>query len=116
MTDFYIKQNDTKPTLIAALTETPSGGEAKAIDLTTAAKVNLVVREKGATDPTAPKLKKECAVLDQKGGEIEYAWEAEDTNTSGEFYFEFEIEWEDGSIESIPRQGYYLLDVEDDLG
>jgi hypothetical protein len=116
MTDFYMKQNDTQPTLVAALTETPSGGKAEAIDLTAAEKVYLIVREKGASDPTEPKFKKECSITSAEGGEVAYEWDAEDTDTSGEFNFEFEIVWAPGETETVPRQGYYLLDVEDDLG
>lgn len=116
MTDFYMKQNDTRPVLIAVLSETPAAGEATPINLTEAEKVFLVVREKGASDPTAPKIKAECTIVSAPAGEIKYDWSAEDTDTSGEFYFEFEILWGPGETESVPRQGYYLLDIEDDLG
>ena len=116
MTDFYIKQNDRLPALVAVLTEPPSGGEAKAIDLTKAEKVQFVAREKAASDPTAAKIKSDCEITNAAAGEVAYNWGATDTDTSGEFNFEFEITWEPGKTESVPRKGYYLLDIEDDLG
>lgn len=115
MTDFYMKQHDVRPALVALLKETPAGGEAEAINLEAAEAVYLVVREKGAADTEEPKFKKECEITTAAEGKVTYVWEEEDTDTAGEFYFEFEIEWSANETETVPRKEYNVLDVEADL-
>lgn len=110
MSDFDIKQNDTTPSLVAILT--PAGKPDTKLE--GAEEVFLIVRKKGSTGE--PKFKSLCVIVNDATGEVRYDWEATDTDTPGEYDFEFEIVWGPGKTESIPRVGYKSLDVEDDLG
>jgi hypothetical protein len=109
MADFVIKQNDTTPSLTAILTP---AGEPEEF-LVGAEEVFLIVREKGSL--AGPKFKSLCTIDDAATGAVSYDWEASDTDTAGEFQFEFEVVWPSG-VETIPREGYKTLLVEDDLG
>lgn len=109
---FHIKQHDTRPIMRATLTF-PEDPEKT---LSKATKVQLVMRSKGATDPAAPKVKSDASIADAPNNIVEYEWEAADTDTSGEFNAEFEVTWEDGGVESVPRSDYFIVHVHDDLG
>jgi hypothetical protein len=109
---FHIKQHDTRPIMRATLTF-PEDPEK---NLTKATKVQLVMRRKGASDPTAPKVKSDAVIVDKPSSIVEYEWEAADTDTAEEFNAEFEIIWEDGGIETVPRSDYFTVHVHDDLG
>lgn len=109
---FTIKQNDTRPKIRVQLAETGEG----ALDLTTAEKVYFLMRAKADADPTSPKVKGECAFVNKSEGKVEYTWEEGDTDTIGEFKAEWEIHYEDGGIETVPNDGYVIVNVEDDLG
>jgi hypothetical protein len=39
---------------------------------------------------------------DAAGGEVTYSWGTADTNTSGDFYAQVEIIWNDGKPETFP--------------
>ena len=57
-----------------------------------------------------------AAVADAAAGEIEYEWQAGDTDTSGEYNLEVEIEWAAGGFQTVPNAEYDSLTIMDDLG
>lgn len=111
-----MKQHDTRPNVKATISRVPEGGSSTPVSLTEASKVFFIMRLKGKTDVDGYKIRAECSLLNPAAGEVEYEWDAEDTNTVGEFQAEFEVEWSDGGIETFPSDGYLTVNIEDDLG
>ena len=114
---FKIKQNDTLPTLPFRILQ-PDGLTGQ--NLTDVAEINMIVRTKGAASTAPPLFKKVCTILDQSipanVGWGYFAWAASDTATAGNFEYEFEIEWDDGAIQTVPADSYLDLVIVDDIG
>lgn len=115
-TTITMKQHDTRPNIKATISRTPPGLSAVPVSLTEASKVSFIMRMKTKNDVDGYKIRAECSLLNPAGGEVEYEWEAEDTDEVGEFNAEFEVEWSDGGIETFPSDGYLIVNIEDDLG
>jgi len=108
MADFYIKRGDRLPNLQATL----KNEDGSIADLTGAnvrfnmfpvgsvvAKVNSGASIEGA--PT--------------NGNVYYSWQAGDTDICGEFYGEFEVEFNSGLKETFPNKGYIKILISADL-
>lgn len=108
MTDFHIKQNDTSPALEAQLTDDDGSG----IDLAAAdVQFHLVSRDRSETavDDTA-------TIVDSTDGVVKYEWSASDTDSSGRFLAEFEVTYDDGTIESFPNSRNITVEIVPELG
>lgn len=93
---FYIKQNDTSPSVLAALKDAND----TAINLT-ASNVRIHM-----TDITGTvKIDSAVDVINEETGIIRYDWQPEDTDTAGTYYVEFEVTYTDGAIETFPNTG-----------
>lgn len=93
---FYIKQNDTSPSILATLKDASN----TPVNLT-AADVRIHMRDVAGS----LKIDSPVEVINTSGGIIRYDWEAADTDTSGTFYVEFEVTYTDGAIETFPNTG-----------
>jgi len=100
---FKIKQNDTSPLLQTTLTD-PSGN---AIDLSGCTIRFHMKRYKAST----AKIDGSVTVVDEEGGVVRYAWQSGDTDTMGSYLAEFEVTYNDGTIETFPNSGYIQVDV-----
>lgn len=109
MADFSIKQNDTAPSLEATLTDLDGS-----IDLTTATKVRLLLRGQRKTNP--PTVAGDCIIVTPLTGEVKYVWVPADTIVADLYKGEFEIQWADGTISTVPNSSYFYIDILDDLG
>ena len=87
MSDFVIKQNDTRPNLDAQLLN----ADGAPIDLTDCT-VRFLMTPTSSTPP------------------------AEDTASFGDYKAEFEVTFPDGSRQTIPNDGYLVISVIKDLG
>jgi hypothetical protein len=104
---FYIKQNDTSPVLRANL-EDASG---TAINLAgSSVRFHMRFARSGVT-----KVDAAATIIDGENGIVDYQWIAPDTDTNGTFQGEFEVTYSDGSVETFPNDGYFLVNVPDDL-
>lgn len=106
MANFTIKANDTYPPIELTLTD-----QAGAIDLTTADVVRLLLKSATLSIVTGP-----VTIVDAVAGKISYTWEADDLLQVGAYRGEVEITWDPGVIETIPNDGYFTVDVLEDLG
>jgi hypothetical protein len=104
---FYIKQNDTVPSLRADL----KNGDDEAIDLT-GASVKFIMRAIGSTTVTT---NASASIVDDEGGTVQYNWQAEDTDTVGSYQAEFEVTYAGGTIETFPNDGYIRIEILDDI-
>jgi hypothetical protein len=118
-----LKRNDTWPPLRTTLKQKPTPTSAEvAIDLTDAEFVRLYMRGPRIieTDPVT---------IDAApaSGKVSYQWSAgnpdalpdpipADLAIPGDYECEFEITFMDGSVETVPNDGYFLIRVVEDLG
>ena len=107
MSTFYIKQNDTVPSLRATL----KNGSGDAVDLIDAT-VNFHMRTLGGT---TVKTDAASTVVNASAGIVQYNWIADDTDTIGSYQAEFEVTYSDGTIETFPNNGYIRVEIIDDI-
>ena len=110
---FAIKRNDRRPYLEAQFFQ-PDG--VTPLNITAALGIQMVMRLKGTKINDAPKIKAPCLVINALEGKVQYRWEDGDTDTPGMFEYEFEIEWVGGELQTLPQNGYFLLQILDDVG
>lgn len=104
---FYIKQNDTVPSIRAEL----QNGSGDAIDLIDAT-VRFHMRAIGSSQS---KVNAAASVINAAGGVVQYNWIAADTNTIGAYQAEFQVTYSNGTIETFPNDGYILIEITDDI-
>jgi len=97
---FHLKQNDTKPSLSASLTQ-----DGSVVDLTEA---TVKFHMGDVVDAAA-------VVSGALTGVVRYDWDAEDTETAGSFPAEFEVTFSDGTIETFPNDGYLTIEIQSEL-
>lgn len=110
---FQIKSGDTRPAYLTDLTDDFGDPGAAPIDLTLATEVNFLMRLHGSTG--SPEIRSPMTIADAVNGTVQYAWQAGDTDTPGDYDVEFEITWSDGGIETVPNDSYNTVRVVDDL-
>lgn len=111
---FKIKNGDTRPTYVVALKDKFGEPGEEALDLSEVKKVFIIVRAKGQTGTKL--FRKEAEIKDAPNGVVEYVWASGDTEqVPGIFNAEFELEYEDGGIETVPNDGYFEFTITDDL-
>ena len=103
----YVKQNDTRPPAYAALRRgtTP-------VVLTTATSVTFKMTRLGRVDK---KVDAAATILNADTGEVEYRWFSSDTDESGQYAAEWEILWNDGTVETFPTIDFDYVLITDDL-
>jgi hypothetical protein len=103
---FYIKQNDTSPSLLAVLKD----ADDVVVDIT-GATIRFHMRNGAGTTV----VDAAAVVAGALTGEARYDWIATDTVTVGGFNAEFEVTYSDGTIETFPNTGYIQVRIKDDI-
>lgn len=107
MSTFYIKENDTVPSIRATL----QNGSGNSVDL-----INATVRfHMRAIGSTTAIVDASAAIINDAGGIVQYNWDAADTAEVGSFQAEFEVTYPDGTIETFPSSGYIRVEITDDI-
>jgi len=104
---FYIKRNDTSPTMRATLKD----GNDVVINLT-GCSIRFHMRSVGGTTAKADAA---ATIVDAEGGTVQYQWVAADTDTLGSFEAEFEVTFQGGEIESFPNNKFIQVEITDDI-
>lgn len=104
---FFIKQNDTSPSLQG--TATDADGVAVPV---TGASIQFHMRKSGAT---TPKVSAAGTIVDGPNGIMKYDWITGDTDTTGLFYGEFQVTYSGGAIETFPNKGYIKIRISAEL-
>lgn len=110
MADFVLKQNDTRPKLIATLAQSVLGSVQPII--LTGSTVKFLMR----VGTGAPKVNRAATITDAPNGIVTFTWQTGDTDAVGTFQGEFQITYSDGGIETVPNNGYLSIEVFDDIG
>lgn len=103
---FEIKRNDRRPRYRVQLTV-----DDQPIDITGAAAVRFTMK----TGTTIKVNKAAMTIVDAVTGIVEYAWGVSDTDTSGDYNVEVEVDWGGGELQSFPSSGYFTATINDDL-
>lgn len=104
---FYIKQNDTSPSLQATLLD----GDGTAVDLT-GATVTFHLRPEAGGSAV---VDASATVVTAASGIVRYDWIAADTATAGAFHGEFEVTYSDSSVGTFPNDDYIAVEITDDI-
>lgn len=99
---FTIKQNDTSPAIEAAL-KTPTK---QAVNLIGATVMFHMMDEGGRV-----LVANTAVVVDDEAGLIRYDWRPGDTNAEGPCKAEFQVTYEDESVETFPNNGYIKIKI-----
>lgn len=129
--EFRIKRNDTKPSLVAGLTERdPAATDPQArrpLNLATVVTVKLFARTRDART----RIGGDCSVLPADPDDpvwalhpelipypyqLRYDWTPTDTLRAALYLGEFEMTYGDGSIQTVPARGYFRIVIEEDQG
>lgn len=102
-----IKQNDTYPDLRARL-QMRTG---KTIRIE-GAEIRLILMDENDNIH----LNKMCTIENAIEGYVSYRWLPQDTATAGEYRAEFEVKWANGSIVTVPNDGYFTVNIVKELG
>lgn len=106
--NFYIKQNDTSPSLRATLT----GSDGSAINLNNA----TVGFKMGPISGGALTVSAAADIFDPSEGVIEYLWTEEDTSEAGDYRAEIEVTYSDGKVETFPNSEFIRVEITPDIG
>lgn len=104
---FYIKQNDTSPTMLATLQDADGNG----VNVT-GGTVRFHMRPIGSTTVT---VDQPAVIVTAIEGIVRYDWQAADTATVGAYQAEFEVTYAGASIETFPNDGYIRVEILDDI-
>lgn len=104
---FYIKRNDTSPSMLATLQD--ANGDAADI---TAASVRFHLRPISSQAVT---VDEEATIVTALDGLVRYDWQAADTATIGSYQAEFEVTYADTTVETFPNDGYIRVEIISDI-
>jgi len=104
--EFFIKRNDTSPSIRVICKD----GDGEVVSVT-GATIRFHMFDKAGTEV----VDAAGSINDGAAGDIQYDWQAADTDVSGIFNAEFEVTFADGSIETFPNYGYIKVRVYEDL-
>ena len=105
---FFIKRNDTAPSLDAALEDDKN----RPVDITGA---TTVFHMRDTSDNSVKIASGVVSVLSAVRGEVRYTWAASDTDTAGNFEAEFQVTFADSTIESFPNDSYIAVIINEDV-
>lgn len=108
MAGFEIKRNDRRPhwRVQLAVDGTPLNG-------TTATAVRFIMKQ----GSTVKINKQPMTEVDAAIGIYEYIWADGDTDTSGTYNVEVEVDWggSPAELQTFPNTGYFTITISDDL-
>jgi len=102
---FYIKQNDTSPSMLATLQD----ANGVAVDVTSAT-VNFYMGNINGNVVNST-----ATIVDAEAGQVRYDWVALDTSDSGMYQAEFEVVFIGGVKETFPNSDYISVVIKPDL-
>lgn len=109
---FTIKRGDTSPPIKYKLIGPDDYGK----DIRGYNDVQFFMRERDEyTIVVSDDVSGNVNVVDAENGIIEYDWTAGDTETSGTYDAEWQVEFNDGSVETYPNDRFITVKIVDDI-
>jgi len=109
---FFIKRNDTLPSLEVVVIDRACLGNRVPFDLSGVTACTFTM----TTDCGDMKvMAKPAQIVSYSGGTITYNWDPEDTNEEGIFYGEFQLLFSGGGRMSIPQIGNISIEIGKDV-
>lgn len=105
---FFIKQNDTAPSIEAILTD--SDGRARS--MVNAASVRFNMSKEDGTNVIAGGV---GSIVNAARGIVSYEWVAGDTADAGIYNAEFQITYVNNQVETFPNNGYIKVIIKEEL-
>jgi hypothetical protein len=102
--DYCLTQGDTARPIEYQLTDCCGNP----VDLTVSTGVTLNLRLKGSSS-TVPTTRLACQFISRAAGTIRYVFTTGQTNTPGDYLFNFTVVWPGGSRDSYPNDNYSNL-------
>lgn len=106
--DFYIKEGDTAPPIVAILKDAEED-----VVVLTGATVRFIMNDKLSGTNVVDAA---GTVVDSDNGVVAYEWQTGDTDTPGVYNGEFEVSWPDGTYETFPNWKHISIKIKADLG
>lgn len=110
-TDFWIKKGDTSPAIEATLED--SKGDA--IDLSSSGKDASSVDFHMVDSADNTIVDSSATFVDKANGKVSYSWSSGDTDEAGLFEAEWEVTYNDGTIETFPNFENLVVNITDEL-
>ena len=106
--NFYIKENDTRPAITANLTDANDA----TVNLT-GSTVTFSMR----VDPAGvTKVDLGTAIIENaEAGQVSYSWTATDTNTADDYEAEFQVTFAGGAVQTFPGRNWIAVHIIDDI-
>lgn len=108
MHEFSIKKGDTSPSLEAQLLD--ENNEPRT--LTNVASVRFHMED---IDDESVVIDATGSVLNANEGKVVYHWNSGDTDNAGRYDAEFEVEYDNGNVETFPNSGFIDIVITDDI-
>lgn len=113
MADFFVKQYDTTPPIQATLED--GAGNRVDIDGADVLFIMWFIRDPDTGDRPGSTLFVKEASNDQAGvgtmGDVHYDWEEGDTDIAGGYLAEWEVTFDDGSVETFPNNEHLRIAI-----
>lgn len=109
---FFIKRNDTLPTLDLVVIDRACAGNKIPFNLSGVTACTFTMTNDCGDIKI---MAKPAQITSYSGGSISYAWDAEDTNEAGIFYGEFQLLFSSGARMSLPQIGNITIEIGKDL-
>lgn len=105
---FTLKQGDTAPALKATLKR--GGGEP--VDLTAASNITFLLEDGLRGVLIEDDLDGNVSLVNAPEGVVQYNWQDEDTDTTGQKQAEFIVDFESGKSETFPNSDYIYVSIQ----
>jgi hypothetical protein len=103
---YEIKRNDRRPRWRVQLL-----ANGLPVDLTAASAARFIMK----TGATLKVNRATMTFIDRTNGIVEYPWATGDTDTSGTYTAEVEVDWGGTEYQTFPSSGYFAITISDDL-
>ena len=107
--NFYIKQNDTAPSIEAVLTD--STGRAKSLILASQIKFNMSTEEGSSLVNLGT-----ASIINATKCIVSYPWQTGYTSNTVIHNAEFQVTYTNGQIDTFPNSGYIKIIIREELG
>lgn len=108
---FKITQGDTSPSLLSTLS-----GEDGPVDLTNTTDIRFIMQDRYEQIIIDDNLQGSVNITDASSGEVEYVFDSTDTSDVGEYTAEFEVEYNNGAIETFPTDTKINVEIVEQIG